>query len=357
MALREHPRSAGGDARVGNQQGTRVPEIALRPPTERTQWLEWRRGGLGGSDAGAIAGLDPWRSALAVWLDKRGHLPLQGEETEWQRMGHRLQQPVIEEFEFRTGLYVAGQQLQLEHIKHPWMRATIDGLVGEGSFALQVPEWSPDELIQGALGILEIKTASWRSPVNWKDGTVPDHVALQIQHNLEVAQLDHAWLVVLLNGQELVIHELERDEAVIAALLELEEDFWARVQENRPPPADERPETSEALREAYSAPEPASVLELEAEQLSLVRGYAAARDVLKAAEQEQRLWANKLMALLGEREIGLHGDEQVVTWKRLTAERVDLEALRKHDPELVRRFTRTQSQRRLHVPAPTEENP
>lgn len=326
---------------------------------EVEQWLEWRRGGLGGSDAGAIAGLDPWRSALAVWLDKRGHLPLQGAETEWQRMGHRLEQPVIEEFEFRTGLQVAGEQLQLEHHYRPWMRATIDGLVAE-DFKAGNPVGvmaSCHILLKNALGLLEIKTASWRSPVNWKDGTVPDHVALQIQHNLEVAQLDHAWLVVLLNGQELVIHELERDPAVISALMALEADFWARVQENRPPPADERAETSEALREAYSAPEPASVLELEAEQLSLVRGYAAARDVLKAAEQEQRLWANKLMALLGEREIGLLGDEQVVTWKRVSSERVDLEALRKHDPELVRRFTRTQSQRRLHVPAPTEENP
>lgn len=37
---------------------------------ERTEWLGYRKQGIGGSDAGAICGLSPFRSAIQVYLDK-----------------------------------------------------------------------------------------------------------------------------------------------------------------------------------------------------------------------------------------------------------------------------------------------
>ena len=40
----------------------------------RAEWLEARRNGIGGSDAAAIAGLNRWRSPVAVWLDKTGQI-------------------------------------------------------------------------------------------------------------------------------------------------------------------------------------------------------------------------------------------------------------------------------------------
>ena len=40
----------------------------------RAEWLEERRKGIGGSDAAAVAGLNPWRSAAAVYLDKVGEV-------------------------------------------------------------------------------------------------------------------------------------------------------------------------------------------------------------------------------------------------------------------------------------------
>ena len=40
------------------------------PDLDRTAWLRWRQKGLGGSDAAAIVGLDPFRSAMMVWLER-----------------------------------------------------------------------------------------------------------------------------------------------------------------------------------------------------------------------------------------------------------------------------------------------
>ena len=50
------------------------------------QWLAYRRTGLGGSDAGAIMGVSPYKSAYAVWADKLGALP-PTEDSEPMRQG------------------------------------------------------------------------------------------------------------------------------------------------------------------------------------------------------------------------------------------------------------------------------
>ena len=51
----------------------------------REQWLEERRKGIGGSDAAAIAGLSPWKSPVAVWLEKTGQVEPEepGEAAYW----------------------------------------------------------------------------------------------------------------------------------------------------------------------------------------------------------------------------------------------------------------------------------
>ena len=41
----------------------------------RQEWLKARRAGIGGSDVSAIAGLNKWKSPVAVYLDKVGEAP------------------------------------------------------------------------------------------------------------------------------------------------------------------------------------------------------------------------------------------------------------------------------------------
>ena len=36
------------------------------------EWLALRRTGIGGSDAGAIMGVSPYKGAFSVWADKHG---------------------------------------------------------------------------------------------------------------------------------------------------------------------------------------------------------------------------------------------------------------------------------------------
>ena len=37
---------------------------------EKSEWLAYRKRGIGGSDAGAVCGLNPYRTAIQVYYDK-----------------------------------------------------------------------------------------------------------------------------------------------------------------------------------------------------------------------------------------------------------------------------------------------
>lgn len=306
-------------------------------PEERAAWLAWRSKGIGGSDAAAIAGLSPWKSPYVVWLEKTGQLLDDGHESEAMRWGTLLEPVIADEFEHRTGLYVTHRQLQAENPEEPWRRATLDGLVAEPS------RHELDE----ALGIYEGKTTSTiRYGLDWSSG-IPDHYALQVQHNLAVTGQDRAWVTCLIGGQELVIHEVERDPDVIAELLEIEREFWWRVEHMKPPAADGTSRTADAIREAFSEPTPGRTIELPDELRQHLYALADARALKKQAEAREKEAQNALMAALGDAEAALLDGREVITWKGVEDHRLDQKALRAEMPEVAEKYTRTATLRRF----------
>ena len=80
----------------------------------REEWLDARRNGIGGSDASAILGLNPYSSPLKVYLDKIG----KGEEQETNeamRQGTDLEPYVAERFTKETGKKVKRCNKILQH--------------------------------------------------------------------------------------------------------------------------------------------------------------------------------------------------------------------------------------------------
>ena len=120
-------------------------------------WLEYRKLGIGGSDASVVCGMSRYKSPVELWLDKTGQLPAQeaGEAAYW---GTQLEALVRAEFTKRTGIEVnhASQLLQSE--EHPFMLANLDGIC-------EHPE----------LGtvIFEAKTASAFKAGEWDD-SIPE---------------------------------------------------------------------------------------------------------------------------------------------------------------------------------------
>ena len=70
------------------------------------EWLEYRKLGLGGSDASVVCGINKYKSPVELWMEKTNQLQAQeaGEAAYW---GTQLEPFVREEFTKRTGIEVA----------------------------------------------------------------------------------------------------------------------------------------------------------------------------------------------------------------------------------------------------------
>lgn len=219
------------------------PRAALRlvetKSLSREDWLSVRKNGIGGSDAAAAVGLSPYMSPLELWLIKTGRdanlpKPDANDTTEPVYWGTLLEPIVAAVYTQQTGNRVRKVNAVLRHPSIPFMLANIDREV------VGVP----------GVQILECKTAGEFGSRLWRDG-VPEYVQLQVQHQLAVTGKQAAHVAVLLCGQALEVHRIERDDALIGRLIELEARFWQFVESDRPPPADGSDSADRALRHLY----------------------------------------------------------------------------------------------------------
>jgi predicted phage-related endonuclease len=199
--------------------------------------------------------------------------------------------------------------------------------------------------------ILECKTAGINGARLWKNG-VPEYVQVQVMHQLAVTGKAAADVAVLIGGQELRIHRIERDEAQIAALITLERQFWQYVQTDTPPPADGSDSADLALRCLYPQDNGASIdfsrdthLSSSFADLVALRAHLTEQEKLEA-QLKQRLQQAMGDATRAKFETG------EVTWKKAKdGTTLDLDRLQKDHPQLVKRYSvpKTGSRRFLFV--------
>lgn len=224
-----------------NRPRTRRPALKLVKTHElsRDDWLAVRRTGIGGSDAAAAVGLNPYMSPLELWLDKTGRAeglprPDPDDTTSPTYWGTLLEPLVAAVYTKQTGNRVRRVNAVLRHPSVPFMLANIDReVVGARD-----------------VSILECKTAGEFGARLWRAG-VPEYVQIQVQHQLAVTGKTAAHVAVLLCGQALEVHRIERDDALIGRLVELEARFWRFVESDTPPPADGSESADRALRHLY----------------------------------------------------------------------------------------------------------
>lgn len=269
----------------------------------RHDWLMWRRDGIGGSDAAAVAGLSPYGNPWTVWADKRGLVPLDAEEPRWARAGRLLEPVVVEWFTEDTGLPVVDRQAMVVG-EQEWLRATLDG---------RTFELGQEILSARPSAVVEVKTSNGFDGA-WKDG-VPEHIAIQAQHQMAADDAARAYVAVLLRGDTFLWFQVERDEAAISELLTVEEDFWRRnVLGGKPPDVDGSERTTRAIRAAFGRPEEGLSRELPAEADGLIRAYLRESLAEHAAKAAKQAAANRLEVLLGFAETGTIGGRPVVRW-------------------------------------------
>lgn len=303
----------------------------------RAAWLEWRRGGIGASEIAAVCGASPWQSPLSVYLRKRGDVPDDAPPTEAMRLGLRLEHAIADEFTERTGLHVIGAQTWCVHPEYEWARCTVDGFAAE----------SPSSTRADALGVVESKSAGMLADYD----PLPEHVALQVQWQLFVTELDHAWVAVLgggYGGLGFRVLPVERDQTRIDALRAEGSRFWYAVEAGVPPETTTyAPGDRDDLAAAYPEPEPGTSVELGDRGAEVLAELRALKDVAKATAEKIAVAENTIKAALGDTEAGTVDGAQVVTWKAVQTTRVDTTRLKASAPDIAAEYSITTTSRRF----------
>lgn len=310
---------------------------------DRDQWLTVRKNGIGSSDAAAAVGLNPYKSQLELWLEKTGrdgNLPKTNPNDESSPMywGILLEPFVAAHYTKRTGNKVRRINAVLQHPTVPWMLANIDReVIG-----------APD------VQILECKTTGINGVRLWKDG-VPEYVQLQVMHQLAVTGKQSADVAVLICGQELQVHRIDRDETMIGQLIELERQFWRFVELDQAPPADGSDSAELALRCLYPHDNGKTLdLRHDSEMSQAFSDLLAVRQVLVSQSQLESQLKQKIQECLGEATKALFETGEV-TWKRSKDKiELDTDRLLKDQPDLLQRYGLTKpGSRRFLVNAST----
>ena len=317
------------------QQPSSKPRPALRlvgtKQLPREDWLAVRKQGIGSSDAAAAVGLNPYKSQLELWLEKTGRdtaLPkLDPQDEESPAYWGNILEPIVAlHYTRRTSNRVRRVNAVLQHPdpKMAWMLANIDREV-IGASEVQ---------------ILECKTAGINGARLWKEG-VPEYVQLQVMHQLAVTGKQAADVAVLLGGQHLEIHRIERDEQMIARLIDLERLFWDYVVSDTPPPADGSASAEAALRCLYPK-DNGQTLDF-SQNTELATTYLELKSVRQNIAQQETREAQLeqvLQQAMGEA-TRIAFAEGYISWKKSKdSTGLDVERMLKDKPYLQARYTK-----------------
>ena len=172
---------------------------------DRDAWLKMRTQGIGGSDAGTIVGLNPWKSKYELWLEKTGQVvPEDISDREPVYWGNRLEDIVAQEFTRQTGKKVRRHGM-VQDEAHPFLFANVDRMVA------------------GEKAGLECKTANGFKASLWEGDEVPASYYCQCQHYMLVTGLPIWYIACLVGGQHYVYKPIKRNEEDIQTLLEKED--------------------------------------------------------------------------------------------------------------------------------------
>ena len=208
--------------------------ITMMELGSRDEWLETRGKRIGGSEASAVVGLNPYMSNTDLWNIKTGRREAEDiSDKPYVRYGHDAEPLLRELFKLDFPDYKVGyvdNNLFLNS-RYPWAHASLDGW-------LQDPE--------GRTGILEIKTTEILQSMQkekWKD-RIPDNYYLQVLHYMMVMEADFACLKAQLKYDydgdiylQIRHYWIERQDVEndIRILSEKEEEFWHHMQNGTRP--------------------------------------------------------------------------------------------------------------------------
>lgn len=297
---------------------------------DKREWLKYRKRGIGGSDAGAVCGLNPYRTAMQVYQDKVSE-EIEEMDNEAMRQGREFEDYVAKRFMEATGKKVRRANAMFYNEEYPFMLADVD------------------RMVVGENAGLECKTASPYMADKWKDGNIPLSYQIQCYHYMAVSNADAWYLAVVIYGREFKYYKIERDEALIADLIQIEKTFWENHVMKQQIPDPDGSKLADSVIAEYYKNSIADTIPLTGFNEKLERRQELS-ELIGRMDMEKKKIEQELKLYLGENERA-ENEQFMVSWKSVQSNRLDEKRLKEEEPEIYEKYKKSVSSRRFTVKA------
>lgn len=192
--------------------------------TSHEQWLDLRREDITSTMVPALFGLSPYTTRFELYHAKASGIEVPFKGNDRVDKGTRMEQYAAQEIAAKTGWTVEPFKSYMR-VPDERMGCSFDCIATK-----------PD----GSRGILEIKAVDYFIHKDrWVDDQAPEHIEIQLQHQLECANEFEWGAIAAFTGiYDFHLYERERDREMGEAMRRTVAAFWADVDARRAPPPD-----------------------------------------------------------------------------------------------------------------------
>lgn len=315
--------------RLEQRRRTKMFEKISLAGVGNADWLRLRKSGIGGSDAGAICGLNPYSSAMKVFQDKISE-EVEEQNNEAVRIGHDLENYVAQRFMEATGLKVRKSNFMYRSVEHPFMIADVD------------------RLVVGEDAGLECKTASAYNADKWADGNIPLHYVMQCYHYMAVTGKRTWYIAAVILGREFIYRKIVWDDELISRLIGMEEDFWNNhVVKGIMPPPDGSKACDEVIEQYFHTARKASAIKLVGFDEKL-RRREEILGCISELQEEQKQIEQEVKLFMQDNELA-SSENFHVSWKNIDSTKLDTKRIKLEKPEIYADYGKVSHSRRFEV--------
>lgn len=269
--------------------------IIRHKPETQTEWQKIRHRCISSTESAALFGLSPYMTEFELFHRKKSPEPVSIEGNERVKWGNRLEAAIAAGVAEENGWTVEPFKEYLE----------VSDIRMGSSFDYRIVATGSEHPGPGILEIKNVDSLIFRD--NWvKNGEkmeAPEHIEVQLQHQMHVSGYSWACIAALVGGNKLEMIFRKRDDYVCRAIERRVRRFWQRFDANQEPVPDFIRD-AETISRLYGYAEPGKVLDASGNDkiASLCARYSELGNIEKNASEEREGIKAELLTLIGDSE-------------------------------------------------------
>ena len=268
------------------------------PITDKQSWLENRLLDVTSTEVSALFNLNPYMTEFELYHQKREKIVINIDDNERMMWGRRLEDSIALEFAERNKMSVEPFDV---YMRNPETRMG-------SSFDYKITSEKEPMILE----IKNVDSQQYRSKwIEHDENTIepPEHIGLQLQHQLEITGYNVGYIVALVGGNTMKVVRSERDPRIGKLLRGKVENFWERIKLGVPPDVDYTRDAQYIMKNLCNQADAGLVLTADEDMDKLIDDYNAVnreyvsigkmRDQIKAQILERSNNASKIVSVNG----------------------------------------------------------